>query len=217
MKPGVNVSESERVGSFFGGLALLIAGLMRGRFLGRVLAVLGGYLAYRGMTGRCALYRYLEINHAAERPGVPDNVGINVEKTIRVERPAPELFAFWRKLENLPRIMPHIESVQETGINRSHWVVRGPAGSHLEWDAEIITEHPGEMIAWQSLPGAEVQNAGSVWFKPVNGATEVKVALQYNPPAGSLGAAVASLLGESPEQQLEQDLGRFKQLSEHLS
>jgi uncharacterized membrane protein len=94
--------------------------------------------------------------------------------------------------------------------------VRGPLGHNVEWTAQIITDREGQMISWESLPGAEVQNAGSVWFEPVNGgsSTEVKVSLQYLPPAGVVGAAVAKLLGEAPEQQLDEDLARFKNLIE---
>jgi uncharacterized membrane protein len=97
--------------------------------------------------------------------------------------------------------------------------VRGPAGSDLEWTARIVTEREGELLSWESLPGAEVQNAGSVWFEPVNNgtATNVKVSLQYQPPAGVLGAAVAKLFGEAPDQQLESDLERFRQIMDRES
>ena len=112
--------------------------------------------------------------------------------------------------------MPHIEAVEETSARRSHWTVKGPAGTSVEWDAEIISEHEGQMISWQSLPGSQVENAGSVWFEPAgdDSGTDVKVALQYHPPAGVLGAAVARMFGEAPEQQLEEDLSRFKELME---
>jgi uncharacterized membrane protein len=137
-------------------------------------------------------------------------------KTITVARPPQEVYRYWRNLENLPRFMEHVESVRELDKRRSSWVVKGPLGHDLAWTAEIISDREGEMIAWESLPGAEVQNAGSVWFEPVEGgsSTDVKVSLQYQPPAGVVGAAVAKLLGEAPEQQLENDLGRFKSLIE---
>lgn len=206
----INVGWSERRGSVIAGAILIAAVFFRMSWRGKLALLLGGFLVQRGVTGHCAVYQRLGLNTAVRGGGR----GLHVEKTIRVERPAQELFGFWRHLENLPQIMPHLESVQEKGERLSHWVVKGPAGQRVEWDAQIIREHPGQMIAWQSLPGAEVENAGSVWFKPMDGATEVKVAMQYNPPGGELGAAVASLLGESPEQQLEDDLRRFKEMME---
>jgi uncharacterized membrane protein len=129
-----------------------------------------------------------------------------------------ELYHFWHDLSNLPAIMPHVKSVTVDG-SRSHWIVTGPAGHDVEWDAEFITEKPGETIAWQSLPGAEVKNAGSVHFEPSqNGyATVLKVALEYLPPGGKAGALIARLFGEAPDQQLEADLARFKEMIEAVN
>ena len=134
---------------------------------------------------------------------------------INVQREPAEVFRHWRKLENLARFMDHVESVQEIDRERSHWVVRGPLGQQLQWDARIVNESQGEMIAWESLPGADVNNAGSVYFEPNGeGGTSLKVILQYYPPAGQVGAAAAYVLGESPDQQLREDLSRFKEIIE---
>jgi uncharacterized membrane protein len=132
-----------------------------------------------------------------------------------INRSPQDLFNFWRNLENLPRFMRHLESVQNFG-QRSHWVARGPLGVRVEWDAEIYRERPNEMIAWRSLEGADVDNTGSVHFTPapVGRGTEVRVVLKYDPPAGKAGAAVAKLFGKAPEQQIREDLRRFKQLME---
>lgn len=215
----VNVAQPERVGSVLGGAFLAVLGLKQGGLGGALLALVGGMFVYRGATGHCYLYEEIGVDTARPRRsrGVPGNKGIRVERTIRIERTASDLYNYWRQLENLPRFMAHLKSVRQFGRNRSHWIVKGPAGTSVEWDAEIINERPGKMLAWQSLPGAEVENAGSVWFEPVSGGffTEVKVALQYQPPAGVVGAAVAKIFGESPEQQLEADLARFKNLVEH--
>ena len=137
-------------------------------------------------------------------------------RALTVNRPVSEVYAFWRELENLPRFMRHVESVRTTGPGRTHWTVKGPAGSSVEWDAEIVEERPNELIAWRSLPGASVENAGSVRFRrtPGTDGTEVRVCLEYHPPAGRLGLAIASLFGEEPEQQLKEDLRRFKQVME---
>jgi uncharacterized membrane protein len=142
--------------------------------------------------------------------------GIKVEKSVFVNRPAEELYRFWRNFENLPRFMDHLESVTVLDENRSHWVAKAPAGTKVEWDATIHNEIENQLIAWRSLPGADVNNAGSVHFTPVadGEATEVRVVLSYEPPAGKLGAAVAKLFGEEPSKQVEDDLRRFKQVAE---
>jgi uncharacterized membrane protein len=140
---------------------------------------------------------------------------VKVEKAVTVNRSPEELYHFWRHLENLPRFMSNLEEVHENG-NRSHWVAKGPLGTKVEWDAEVINEKPNELIAWRSLDGAEVDNAGSVHFERLPGGrgTEVKVTLKYDPPAGKAGAAVAKLFGRDAEQEIEEDLRHFKQIME---
>jgi len=139
-----------------------------------------------------------------------------IEVNITVERPAPGLYRFWRNLENLGQFMSHLESVKETGNNRSHWVAYGPLGYRAEWDAEIFNERPNELIAWRSLEGSTVDTAGSVHFKPApqGRGTEVSVTLKYDPPAGKAGNLAAWLFGESPQQTVREDLRRFKQFME---
>lgn len=214
----INVSQPERIGSIAAGAALAAYGLSRRSFGGVLLAIAGGLLVRRGITGHCEMYANLGINsrQLQRETGVPGNKGIKVVKSIIVSRPREEVYRYWRNLENLARFMEHVESVREIDNRRSAWLVRGPMGHDVEWTAEIITDRPNELIAWQSLPGAEVQNAGSVWFEPASGgsATEVKVSIQYQPPAGVVGAAVAKIFGEAPEQQLENDLAKFKELIE---
>ena len=214
----INVAQPERIGSIAAGTGLAVYGLSRRSLGGVLLAILGGALIRRGVTGHCELYENLGINSRQLRSetGVPGNKGIKVVKSITVNRPREEVYRYWRNLENLPRFMEHVESVREIDNRRSVWVVRGPMGKDIEWTAEIITDRANELISWQSLPGAEVQNAGSVWFESINGdaATEVKVSIQYQPPAGIVGATVARILGEAPEQQIENDLTKFKSLLE---
>jgi uncharacterized membrane protein len=128
-----------------------------------------------------------------------------------VNAPADRLFRLWRNLENLPRFMSHLERVTVTGGNRSRWTVKAPAGMKLEWDAEIINERPGELIAWHSIGNPMVVSAGSVRFQPApGGGTLVDVSLQYDPPGGELGHAVAALLGGDAGRQIEEDLRSFK-------
>ncbi|MDQ3354501.1 MAG: SRPBCC family protein [Actinomycetota bacterium] len=130
---------------------------------------------------------------------------------------SPEVvYTVWRDFERLPAFMYHLESVSTTTGVRSHWVARGPAGTSVEWDAEITEDVPGERIAWCSLEGASVDNTGSVQFRPAPGeqGTEVHLELQYSPPGGRLGSVVAKLFGEEPNQQVSDDLRRFKQIVE---
>ena len=142
--------------------------------------------------------------------------GERVEKTITLNLPVAQVYAFWRHLENLPHFMSHVQSVSEHGQGRSHWVVKTVGDKRMEWDAEIIADRENEMISWRSLPGADVDNAGSVWFTPVAGGagTEVRVLFRYSPPAGKLGAGIAKVFGRDAESEVEEDLHRFKELLE---
>jgi uncharacterized membrane protein len=139
-----------------------------------------------------------------------------VNKSIIINSSPEELYQFWHDFENLPRFMHHLESVRVTGEGRSHWVATAPAGTTVEWDAEITEDRPNELIAWRSLEGADVYNRGSVRFERAPGGrgTIVHVEIDYNPPGGRLGAAVAKLFGEEPELQVGSDLRRFKQVIE---
>ena len=150
------------------------------------------------------------------RAAVPSGQGKKVMKACTIKRSAPELFQFWRNFENLPRFTRHLVSVKQTSGTESHWVAKSPAGTTSEWDAVIINEHPDELIAWESTPGSEIHNAGTVRFKPAPAGqgTEVTVTLEYVPPGGKLGAAVAKLYGEEPAIQVEDDLAAFKALME---
>jgi uncharacterized membrane protein len=139
-----------------------------------------------------------------------------VVKAITVNRPVEEVYRFWRGFDRLPQFMRHLESVRSLGSTRSHWTARGPAGTTVEWDAETVEDVTNDRIAWRSLPGADVENRGVVRFTPAPGGrgTEVIVELEYSPPGGTVGRALATVLGEEPEQQLKDDLRRFKQVLE---
>lgn len=135
---------------------------------------------------------------------------------ITINAPADDLYRRWRDFEQLPTFMYHLESVTTTGGGRSHWVAKAPAGTTVEWDAEIVEDVPGRRIAWRSLEGASVENSGSVRFEraPGDQGTEVYVEVDYSPPGGALGTAVAKLFGEEPNQQIGDELRRFKQIVE---
>jgi uncharacterized membrane protein len=215
---GVNVGNTERLVSGIAGAALVLLALRRKRLRG-ILLPIGGNLITRAVSGRCPINRALGRNTAqADRTSPVSSVargeGIKVERSITVNRPPAEVYRFWRRLENLPRFMDHLESVTVIDENRSHWVAKAPAGTKVEWDASIHNEIEDELIAWRSLPGSDIDNAGSVHFTPAENGTEVRVVLSYDPPAGRVGAAVAKLLGEEPGHQVEDDLRRFKQVME---
>jgi len=139
-----------------------------------------------------------------------------LEKSITVNRTPEECYRFWHDFESFPRFMKHLESVQLTGENRMHWRAKGPAGSAVEWDAELIEDQPGKALAWRSLPGSQVDNEGTVRFEAAPGGrgTILRVLMRYSPPGGLAGALTAKLFGEEPSQQIDEDLRRFKWLIE---
>ncbi|MDQ4122515.1 MAG: DUF2892 domain-containing protein [Acidobacteriota bacterium] len=214
----INVGENERVVSGIGGGLLAAYGLTRGDLFGVGLALLGSSLVYRSATGYCAGYNALGINTAAKEnmTSVKASSSVRVDQAMTINAPVEEIYNFWRNFENLPQFMYHLESVTKIDEMRSHWKAKAPLGMTVEWDAEIISEIPNELISWRSVEGADVANAGSVRFLPSTGGrgTVVKVELRYEPPAGKLGAAVAWLTGEEPSVQIRDDLRRFKQLME---
>jgi uncharacterized membrane protein len=152
-----------------------------------------------------------ERRETAPPPSLGSGQGVRVEHQIVVNRTPAELFRLWRDLETMGRVFRHIERVECGTSHRSHWVAKGPLGTQVEWDAELINEVENRLIGWQSLPGSEVACAGSVRFDPSGeGATELIVVIRYDPPGGKLGAAVASLFGVDPSTTVPQDLERFK-------
>jgi uncharacterized membrane protein len=144
------------------------------------------------------------------------NQGIHAKASCIVDREPMEVYEFWRNFENLPRFMKHLESVEETMEGRSRWVAKGPAGTSVEWEAIMVADDPGRVITWRSLENSDVDNAGAVRFEAAPGGrgTIVKVNIQYLPPGGVIGKTVAQLFGEEPEQQLDDDMRRFKQMME---
>ncbi|MGZ9129458.1 MAG: SRPBCC family protein [Candidatus Binatia bacterium] len=212
-----NVGSWERLASVALGSGLLLYGVKR---RGIIPTLLGSVFLYRGVAGECALYSAIGID-TASRPHSPQTSvthgqGIKITKAIIIDRPAAELYNYWRDLRNLANFMGQLESVERTGDTRSHWVFKVVAGKQVSWDAEIINDIPNELLAWRSLAGADVDHAGSVRFEPTAGerGTQVKVTLEYRLPGGILGAAAAGLLGIAPEQVVQADLKRFKQLLE---
>jgi uncharacterized membrane protein len=173
-------------------------------------------LLIAGAGAGVAVYALTRVLGGKRINTLPYGYGIKMKKAITVNAPADRLYTFWRKLENLTVLFDNIISVELTDNTRSHWTLKAPGGLKLEWDAEITTDRKNEMIGWVSLQGSDIDNAGYVRFERATGGrgTVVRVALQYNPPAGKLGAALAALLGEKPEGQVQEALRKFKQIME---
>lgn len=222
-----NVNEVERIASAIGGGLLAVYGARQKGVTGALLALAGAALVKRGVTGHCGVYGALGMSTAEGDAGgllekkhgrsavLDASKAIKVERAVTVNVPPAELYRFWRNFENLPRIMNHLESVTVLDDRRSHWKAKAPAGQTVEWDAEVIHEEPDHIISWRSVHEATVPNAGSVHFDDAGGrGTVVRVVLEYQPPAGRVGQLVAKLFGEEPEQQVREDLRRFKAMME---
>jgi uncharacterized membrane protein len=178
----------------------------------RVGAATAAVIGVTALDVRCAL----QLQRGSTTGGSAKTGDVRVTKTIIVNRSPEEVYRFWRDLANLPTFMKHLESVQVTGDNRSHWKATGPGGKTVEWDAEIVEDQPNTRIAWRSLEGSDIDNSGSVQFERASGGrgTLVRVELRYTPPGGVVSATLAKLFGEEPGQQVDGDLRAFKQVLE---
>jgi len=189
-------------------------------FAGFSMALGAGMMFNGSLTGRSPMHRIFERAQRRSRlpmsASVEHGKGVKVERTVTINKPAEELFRFWRRFETLPQFLENIEAVTTLDNNQTHWVAKGPAGTSVEWDAVIHNEIPNELIAWRTIGDSDVNHAGTVEFKalPEGRGTEVKVVINYEPPAGKIGVAFASIFGKEPGQQLDEDLRRFKQLME---
>ncbi len=214
-----------------GGLERIVTGLAGGALIGTAfgsptkwplrigLSLLGGGLVARAATGFCPGYRALGIDTAHpnnEAVGVRAGHGFRFDGVISIDKPKREVFAFWRRLENLPRLFEHLDQVDQTDAVHSHWFAHGPMGKRIEWEAEIIGERPGELIAWRSIPGGDLDTAGSVHFDDQFGghSTRVQLELKYDPPGGKAGATIAKLFGTNFEAEAAEGLRRLKHLLE---
>lgn len=222
----INVTQNERTISLIGGSILTvfgaIIGLARRNPAGALVALIGGGLIYQGTTGHSPLYRLLGTNRAVrtntERVSVPQGQGEHVSAVVVINRPVEELYSIWKNVQNLPQIMSYLDKVEFIHDKHSRWTVKSPMGTKVSWDAEIINDVRNEVIGWRSLANAQVANAGSVRFREApyrKGSTEVRVTLEYVAPGQKLGVAVAKWLGQNPEQQLQDDLERFKSYLEN--
>lgn len=207
------VDNGRDLSLFGGGLFLLIAARQES-WKRVILGLLGAGLVYRGVIGRLRTAGPKISDATTVRKKLPGT--LDVKETITVNTSAAEAYHFWRDLEQLPRFMTHLESVEMMEGDRSHWVARGPAGITLEWDAATVEDRPDELISWQTLPDSDVQHAGEVRFAAVPGGrgTEVTVSFKYYPPGGIAGEAFAHLTNTLTEHQIREEIRRFKQVLE---
>jgi uncharacterized membrane protein len=217
---GQQVGDAERYAAFASGALIALLGIRHRSVPGLLLAGVGGALLYHGATGR-GLFGYSFGGDASGDAATATrdrlNRGVRVTQAFTITNKSPqELYQFWLNFENLPRFMTHLESVRVLDDRKSHWVAKAPsiAGGSVEWDAEMTEDVPNERIAWRSLPGADVDNAGVVRFEQNPRGTIVRVDMRYVAPAGRLGSFVAKLFGEGPERQIRENLRNFKQLME---
>lgn len=206
----INLEWPERYVSIAAGVKLAFSGLthiFKSPFTSILKMGAGGYLLNRGVTGHCELYTRL--GKTSTEP-----VNTNIRTSFTVSKPRREVYEFWRKLDNLPLFMNHLESVEVLDDKRSHWVLKLPTNlTTISWDAEIVKDEPGEMIGWSSLPDSAIDNAGKVRFKdgPEPGTTLVDVVISYQPPAGGLGTGIAHILNPVFKRMVETDVRNFKQ------
>ena len=212
----VNIGPGERILSGVAGAALLGIAIAQPR--GRIVLVPGGaLLLLRALTGHSMLYASLKSaagkrEHTATLGSVHGGKGVRIDRTVTLHKPVQEVYAFLRDFENLPLVLAHVESVIALDPLRSHWVARGPAGLRVSWDVEILNEEQDARIAWRTLPGSDVQHAGSVHLERAGGAsTTLRLVLSYEPP---FGKAVARLLGREPGVRIAADLASLKQRME---
>jgi len=211
-KLSVNVGKLDRIASVIAGTALMFKGFQneeKKSGIGMIAA--GGYLMFRGATGHCVGYAL------AGKKKLPDTVkNINIMTKLTVNRPRQEVYDFWRKLSNLPLFMEHLKRVDVIDDKRSHWVAKVPGHlGEIEWDAEVVKEINGELLGWNSLPHASINNAGKVEFRDADeNGTEITVLITYRAPFGDVGEGIASLLNPVFQKMITTDVKNFKRYIE---
>ncbi|MGH2521865.1 MAG: SRPBCC family protein [Anaerolineales bacterium] len=218
----IHLGDVAQWSGLLGGLGLIAYGLKRRSWGGLGLALAGTSLTFHSATR--AKYLLAAAHYFRQRRARTPSAtmrrtiekGITVERTVTINRSPEDLYRYWRNFENLPHFMRHLKSVRVMDDKRSHWVVQGPAGLSVEWDAEIVKEIENELIGWRSLENADVDNTGLVYFErlPSGRGARVKMVLRYAPPGGRVGAVFAKLFGRDAEHEVREDLRHFKQLME---
>ncbi|HWZ02950.1 MAG TPA: SRPBCC family protein [Mucilaginibacter sp.] len=205
----INLNWPERYISIAAGVKLGFSGLrnlFKSPFSSLLKLGAGGYLMNRGITGHCELYSQMGKD-------TTEPVNINIKYSFTVSKPRSVVYSFWRKLDNLPLFMNHLESVDVLDSERSHWVLKLPTGvANVSWDAEIVMDVPGEFIGWSSLPGSVIDTAGKIRFRDTqDGGTLIDLLITYQPPAGGIGASLAHVLNPVFKNMVDADVQNFRQ------
>jgi uncharacterized membrane protein len=208
--PAANVGSTERLVTLLAGAALL-GYAWRSNSKGVGAAAAG--LLLRGVTGYCPGYAAMGVNRADSKHALSGARGVHIRESITINARPEEIYRFWRQLDRLPGVMPHLERVEQLDAKRSRWTAKAFEQVPVTWEAEIINEVPFETIGWKTLPGESIQHAGSVTFKPVAGGhgTDVRVHLQYTAPGGTAASWLAWLAGQDPAKHLRDGLRVLKQ------
>lgn len=206
----INTGKTERVISAVAG-SLLLYKITKKNKADSLLLLAGSYLLYRGISGNCPIHTLFSKAKGADHPR-----NINVRASVLVNRPREEVYAFWRRLENLPLFMKHLESVNEINETTSAWKVRLPGGvGFIRWEAEIVKEEEGTMLSWQSVPGASIRNAGKVNFSDTPGkGTRIDALISYHAPMGTFGEELSHLLTPVFTEMVKNDILGFKHFIE---
>lgn len=212
------IGKEQRILSAAAGGFLVLAGLKRGELGGMLAALAGAGLIARGAAGYCPFTAMLAANPVEKQVAKAFDwrSAATVSRSVTIRKPVEEVYRAWKDIERYPRFMEQIESVTDLGNGRSHWVAKGPLGRQVEWNSEVTQDEPNARISWKSTEGSDYNTSGTITLKPAPGdrGTEVTLMLAYEPPAGQIGRAIASLFRTTPTQQARQDLISFKQMME---
>ena len=209
-----NVGTLERILSVFGGAYLLLQSISRKK-VNAVGSTAATYLLLRGATGFCPLYQAMGKTEVGRRAQ-----NVNIRMTMIVDRPRHQVYAAWRKLEDLPQFMTHLKKVTQLDQETSEWeaYIPGGLGATISWKSHIVKDDPGALLSWQSLPDSTIVNAGKVEFRDEgNSATDVHVVISYHAPLGLVGEKAARWLNPMFEKIVAEDVRDFKRYMETRS
>ncbi len=218
----VNMDRNERLASVLGGAGLALLGVRQKGVAGALLGAAGAALIARGAAGHCPVYGAAGIDTSGRRsrasPGgaaLADEAGVSVHASVTVSRPPEQAYAVWRDFTNAPKYMDRIASVEILDETRSRWTATGPMGRSWTWESQVVEDSPGELIAWESLPGSELPNRGWVQFLPAGSDgqhAEIRYFVEFDPPGGVIGEAIAHAFHDAPREMIRGDLRRFRAL-----
>ncbi|HEV9035762.1 MAG TPA: SRPBCC family protein [Puia sp.] len=205
-----DISDDQRAVSAFAGSLLLYFVAKRHR-IDSLLMLGGGYLLYRAVSGHCPVSQALKARPRA------DGSNINIRTSVVVNKPRADVYAFWRRLENWPLFMRHLENVDELDGNRSVWRLNMPGMDEIRWDARVVKEEKDAELSWHSVPGAPIESTGKINFSDTPGdATRIDVLLSYRAPSGALGEKLSRLLTPAFRSRVEEDIRNFKHYFENI-